>query len=434
MLGAQPMLGCSEVLVQVSHLLCDFEDMLLEGTDLLEGFQAHRHLAPESCALAVACLVSLKSFHAGNETAREGECSVIKTTLANPRRQIESTISTSQPLAGRKSLAKQLHHRVVGNGEEQLLQGEKLASVFLSDLDEPLRHRVRRAHLMVVIEAVIENHAPHDHLLICAYTRLRDPHVVYTALRRGFGSLAQFAKPGWDIFWGYRYHLQLAHNAICVEAYGKARVMAVARHVVELVGIRRTADDTGEVARRKMTSRSDNTGGQPHGQFRLISWKSEFFMHQHPLHAGAQDEKYGDAFGDGNRTNSLERGTDLVTQILQLVAVSRPAHRQLCQRGWQSPQTRQPDFRSGGQSRRQFSHPRDRPYRPAGGCLPGDRRADRRGAAGDEPALVHAAHLQFARALGTHSNSRRAIWSSCCRLSPARRASFSSNIPPAAAT
>src|ERR1700730_2047491 len=322
MLGAQPMLGCSEVLVQVSHLLCDFEDMLLEGTDLLEGFQAHRHLAPESCALAVACLVSLKSFHAGNETAREGEGSVIKTTLANPRRQIESTISTSQQLAGRKSLAKQLHHRVVGNVEEQLCQGEKLASVFLSDLDEPLRHRVRRAHLMVVIEAVIENHAPHDHLLICAYTRLRDPHVVYTALRRGFGSLAQFAKPGWDIFWGYRYHLQLAHKAICVEAYGKARVMAVARHVVELVGIHRTADDTGEVARRKMTSRSDNTGGQPHGQFRLISWKSEFFMHQHPLHAGAQDEKYGDAFGDGNRTNSLERGTDLVTQILQLVAVS----------------------------------------------------------------------------------------------------------------
>ena len=36
---------------------------------------------------------------------------------------------------------------------------------------------------------------------------------------------------------------------------------------------------------------------------------------------------------------------------------------------------------SGGPGRRQFPHPRDRPYRPARDCLWGDRRADRRGAA-----------------------------------------------------
>jgi hypothetical protein len=42
-----------------------------------------------------------------------------------------------------------------------------------------------------------------------------------------------------------------------------------------------------------------------------------------------------------------------------------------------APQTRQPHLGIGGPGRRQFPHPRDRPYRPARDCLSGDRRADR---------------------------------------------------------
>jgi hypothetical protein len=53
-----------------------------------------------------------------------------------------------------------------------------------------------------------------------------------------------------------------------------------------------------------------------------------------------------------------------------------------------------------------ISSPPRSPYRPARGCLPGDRRAHRRGAAGDEPALIHAPRLQSAGALGAHTRTR----------------------------
>jgi hypothetical protein len=58
------------------------------------------------------------------------------------------------------------------------------------------------------------------------------------------------------------------------------------------------------------------------------------------------------------------------------------------------------------QGRRQFPHPRDRPYRPARGRLSRDRRAHRRGAARDKPPVEHAAHLQFAGALGARARTR----------------------------
>jgi hypothetical protein len=47
-----------------------------------------------------------------------------------------------------------------------------------------------------------------------------------------------------------------------------------------------------------------------------------------------------------------------------------------------------------------FLTPEIAPYRPARGCLSRDRRPHRRGAARDEPLVVHAAHLQSARARG----------------------------------
>ena len=61
---------------------------------------------------------------------------------------------------------------------------------------------------------------------------------------------------------------------------------------------------------------------------------------------------------------------------------------------------------AAGRAGRQFPHARDRPYRPARDCLSRDRRNHRRGAARDKPALIHAAHLQFAGALGARTRTR----------------------------
>src|SRR5438270_9895552 len=133
----------------------------------------------------------------------------------------------------------------------------------------------------MVIETVVQDDPPHDHLLISSYAGDRNAHVVDASVGALLRPPSQFAQTGRDVFRRDGDHLQFAQQAVGIEPHRQSGVMAVAGHVVELVSIYRAAYDTRKIASSQMAAGAYDPRDQSHRQISLAGREAKTIMIQH---------------------------------------------------------------------------------------------------------------------------------------------------------
>ena len=194
---------------------------------------------------------------------------------------------------------------IVGDPREQRLNRVAFLAFFFRKADQALEHGFGGPDLVVVVEPVVEQDSRDDQLLVRAEARLRDSHFVEALARTPFGPFAVLRFR--CVLRGDDNDLQLADQPRQIDAERQAGVVAVSRHVVELVGVHRATDDPREISRSQAATRAEDPRGDGRRQTdRFWNGGPQPRMREDLVHFFAQDDEGRDGLAGCDRPYTLE--------------------------------------------------------------------------------------------------------------------------------